>query len=170
MGPTRSRPRASLIHRHKTSGRPDASRDTQKRLRRDLNPDALVHVRTARFRSSPQTQVGSAEKLHRASVRSPIQATRRGPPQRVNHDGDHVCPPSAIRTGRLQSVTRCPPPAYQPGRLPGALPLSSGDARLGVGFPLRCFQRFALPNVATQRCRFSDNWPTSGSSSPVLSY
>jgi len=43
-------------------------------------------------------------------------------------------------------------------------------ARLGVGFPLRCFQRLSRPNVATQRCRFPDNWHTSGSSNPVLSY
>ena len=45
-----------------------------------------------------------------------------------------------------------------------------GDTRLAEGFPLRCFQRFARPNVATQRCRLPDNWSTSGSSSPVLSY
>ena len=48
--------------------------------------------------------------------------------------------------------------------------LSSGETRLGEGFPLRCFQRFARPHVATQRCRLPDNWPTSGASSPVLSY
>ena len=46
----------------------------------------------------------------------------------------------------------------------------SGETRLGEGFPLRCFQRFARPDVATQRCRLPDNWPTSGPSSPVLSY
>ena len=46
----------------------------------------------------------------------------------------------------------------------------SGVSRLGVGFPLRCLQRFAWPNVATQRCRFPDNWLTSGSFIPVLSY
>jgi hypothetical protein len=45
-----------------------------------------------------------------------------------------------------------------------------GEPRLGAGFPLRCFQRFAHPDVATQRCRFPDNWHTSGPSSPVLSY
>jgi hypothetical protein len=80
------------------------------------------------------------------------------------------CSPSTIRTARLQSVTRGPPAAYQPGHLPGVLPLSSGDARLGEGFPLRCFQRFARPHVATQRCRSRDNWRTSGASTPVLSY
>src|SRR5215218_5947310 len=48
--------------------------------------------------------------------------------------------------------------------------VTDGDTRLAEGFPLRCFQRFARPNVATQRCRLPDNWSTSGSSSPVLSY
>jgi hypothetical protein len=48
--------------------------------------------------------------------------------------------------------------------------LSDGETRLGAGFPLRCFQRFAHPDVATQRCRLPDNWHTSGPSSPVLSY
>ena len=50
----------------------------------------------------------------------------------------------------------------------GGLP--HGISYLGVGFPLRCFQRLSLPNVATQRCRWRDNWYTSGSSIPVLSY
>ncbi len=79
-------------------------------------------------------------------------------------------PPSAMSTGRLRSVARRPPPASLPGRLPGAFLLSNGEPRLGVGFPLRCFQRFAHPDVATQRCRLPDNWITSGPSSPVLSY
>ena len=30
---------------------------------------------------------------------------------------------------------------------------SSGECRLEEGFPLRCFQRFTRPHVATQRCR-----------------
>jgi hypothetical protein len=48
--------------------------------------------------------------------------------------------------------------------------LQCGETRLGQGFPLRCFQRFARPNVATQRRPLPDDWPTSGSSTPVLSY
>jgi len=48
--------------------------------------------------------------------------------------------------------------------------LRSGSAHLGVGFPLRCFQRLSLPNVATRRCRWRDNRYTSGWSIPVLSY
>ena len=48
-----------------------------------------------------------------------------------------------------------------------------GGARnpyLGAGFPLRCFQRLSLPNVANQPCRWRDNWHTRGSSTQVLSY
>jgi len=43
-------------------------------------------------------------------------------------------------------------------------------SHLGRGFPLRCFQRLSCPHVATQQCRWHDNWNTSGASTPVLSY
>jgi hypothetical protein len=79
-------------------------------------------------------------------------------------------PPSTMSTASLRSVTRRPRAASLPGVLPGVLLLSNEKAHLGAGFPLRCCQRLSLPNVATQHCRFSDNWHTSGSSSPVLSY
>jgi hypothetical protein len=91
----------------------------------------------------------------------------RAPGHTTGRDRD---PPSAMSTGRLRSVTGRPPPASLPGRLPGAFLFSDGESRLGAGFPLRCFQRFAHPDVATQRCRLPDNWLTSGPSSPVLSY
>ena len=42
--------------------------------------------------------------------------------------------------------------------------------RLEAGFPLRCFQRLSLPNVANQPCSWRNNWHTRGSSVPVLSY
>lgn len=45
-----------------------------------------------------------------------------------------------------------------------------GRPHLGAGFPLRCFQRLSLPNVANQPCPWRDNWHTRGSSVPVLSY
>ena len=45
-----------------------------------------------------------------------------------------------------------------------------GISHLGVGFTLRCLQRLSLPNLATQLCHWYDNWCTSGSSIPVLSY
>jgi len=48
--------------------------------------------------------------------------------------------------------------------------LAPGTPYLGVGFPLRCFQRLSFPSIATQLCRWHDNWCTRGSSIPVLSY
>ena len=49
-------------------------------------------------------------------------------------------------------------------RLPG------GKPHLETCFPLRCFQRLSLPNVANQPCSWRNNWHTRGSSIPVLSY
>src|SRR5262245_51619706 len=45
-----------------------------------------------------------------------------------------------------------------------------GIPNLEGGFPLRCFQRLSLPNIATRRCHWRDNRNTSGSSNSVLSY
>ena len=77
--------------------------------------------------------------------------------------------------GRLVLVGSAPYDAstasLSPGRLPGTFGgLRPGRAHLEGGFPLRCFQRFSRPHVATQRCRWHDNWYTSGASIPVLSY
>ena len=47
---------------------------------------------------------------------------------------------------------------------------TSGRVHLGVGFPLRCFQRLSHPCVATRRCSWQNNRCTSGTSNPVLSY
>ena len=41
---------------------------------------------------------------------------------------------------------------------------------LVMGFPLRCFQRLSLPNLATRRCNWRHNRFTIGLSIPVLSY
>ena len=37
-------------------------------------------------------------------------------------------------------------------------------------FTLRCLQRLSRPYIATQLCRWHDNWCTRGTSIPVLSY
>ena len=109
---------------------------------------------------------------HHVTVAPPAPASRTRPPrppQSPARPGSR--PASTIRTRQLQSVARCPPRAYPPGGLPGVSRAQGpGRSRLGAGFPLRCLQRFALPHVATQRCRLPDNWLTSGASIPVLSY
>ena len=48
--------------------------------------------------------------------------------------------------------------------------LGSGKSHLKASFPLRCFQRLSLPNLATRQCHWRDNRYTRGSSTPVLSY
>lgn len=48
--------------------------------------------------------------------------------------------------------------------------LSSGGSHLEVGFPLRCFQRFSAPEIATRLCQWLDNRHTSAPFIPVLSY
>ena len=45
-----------------------------------------------------------------------------------------------------------------------------GTSHLGVGFPLRCFQRLSRPYIATRQCHWHDNRNTRGTSTPVLSY
>ena len=48
--------------------------------------------------------------------------------------------------------------------------LRPGSVHLEVGFPLRCFQRLSLPDVATRQCPWRNNRYTRGQSVPVLSY
>jgi len=48
--------------------------------------------------------------------------------------------------------------------------LRPGKIGLGGSFPLRCFQRFSRPDVATRRCLWQDSRYTRGQSVPVLSY
>jgi hypothetical protein len=48
--------------------------------------------------------------------------------------------------------------------------LPPGKIRLEGGFPLRCFQRFSGPDIATRRCHGHDSRYTRGQSVPVLSY
>ena len=51
-----------------------------------------------------------------------------------------------------------------------AAPEGAWNPYLGAGFPLRCFQRLSLPNVANQPRHWRDDWHTRGSSTQVLSY
>ena len=45
-----------------------------------------------------------------------------------------------------------------------------GRPRFEGGFLLRCLQQLSRPHLATQRCSWRNNWCTSGTSIPVLSY
>ena len=77
--------------------------------------------------------------------------------------------------GRLGSVSSTPRGAStsDPSTRWSAGGLTStglGNPHLEACFPLRCFQRLSLPNVANQPCSWRNNWHTRGSSVPVLSY
>ena len=146
-------------------------------------------------RGMPPLLAGRPRALHCATSR-PLHASARGP----RRCGSEPRPRAREAPSRWRGPPRCRAPRRRWGsqsqdvrprplgrlgssRLPavhlppinpvicrGSYLIKSGDARLGEGFPLRCFQRFARPHVATQRCRSRDNWRTSGASTPVLSY
>ena len=52
----------------------------------------------------------------------------------------------------------------------GSYYIKYGKTHLKVGFPLRCFQRLSIPNIATLHCNWRYNRYTRGWSIPVLSY
>ena len=88
----------------------------------------------------------------------------------ITHDvGDEVIGRLVpVSSTGLQSLL--PHPAYQPSGLLGASHTQGvWKPHLEAGFPLRCFQRLSLPNVANQPCSWRNNWHTRGSSVPVLS-
>jgi hypothetical protein len=77
----------------------------------------------------------------------------------------------AISTARLKRsrVLHLPPINVVVSHGPSGT-LRSRSAHLGTGFPLRCFQRLSLPDIANRRCHWRDSRDTSGPSDPVLSY
>ena len=78
--------------------------------------------------------------------------------------------PRAISTGQLHTLLRFHLlPIKQVVFL---CPYSMKDERshLRGCFTLRCLQRLSRPYIATQLCRWHDNWCTRGTSIPVLSY
>ena len=98
-------------------------------------------------------------------------ADRFDPPPALPARGGLCWVGRPISAGRLHSLAGRPRPVYQPRRLRGAFPPRGWwRTRLEAGFPLRCFQRLSLPNVANQPCSWRNNWHTRGSSVPVLSY
>ena len=78
--------------------------------------------------------------------------------------------PRAISTGQLHTL-----PCFH--LLPidqivylGPYSIKDERSHLRGSFTLRCFQRLSRPYIATQLCRWHDNWCTRGTSIPVLSY
>ena len=94
--------------------------------------------------------------------------TRPNPPQRK---GLESVPRSPVSTGRLH-----PSRGFHLRPIEHVFNMRATgtevprNPNLGAGFPLRCFQRLSLPNVANRPCRWRDNRHTRGPSTQVLSY
>ena len=108
--------------------------------------------------------------VHRASTSILVS----GCPRRLSltddeNNGDQAARP--ISTGQLHALqrfhTRPINVVVYDGPLGG---LRLGIPYLEVSFPLRCFQRLSVPDIATRRCHWHDNRITSGPSTRVLSY
>ena len=125
--------------------------------------------------------VGPLRSRHASTTRPiPHQAPAHIPSPIISNP--HPAPPPPGADARRPASPRPPGPVcstprgastagQSPGHLPGASrSLAAWRTHLAAGFPLRCFQRFSLPDVATQHCRTPHNWSTSGLSKPVLSY
>ena len=81
-----------------------------------------------------------------------------------------VASPRPISTGRLHALPHFHLRPINPVVCRGPYSITDGKPNLEASFPLRCFQRLSLPNVANQQCSWRNNWHTRGSSVPVLSY
>jgi hypothetical protein len=81
-----------------------------------------------------------------------------------------VTSPRPISTGRLRALLPSTSGLSTQSSAGGLTRLLGGKPHLETCFPLRCFQRLSLPNVANQPCSWRNNWHTRGSSIPVLSY
>ena len=147
VGPPRSRPRA-LRGRPPVAGSPAARRVPAQQASWRLFVSGVIS-RGLRARRARRSRWGT---------RPPRAGGARGFALGHEHCSAPVGRPPSTRSLATRSSSG------------GLTNLHCGETRLGQGFPLRCFQRFARPNVATQRRPLPDDWPTSGSSTPVLSY
>ena len=114
------------------------------RLRDHKKQRSLPSNERNHHRTRPDPTSGS-EKVCRVRPLVPVGSTPRG----ASTSGlSNTCSTCGLRT--LRGASRNP--------------------NLGAGFPLRCFQRLSLPNVANRPCRWRDNRHTRGPSTQVLSY
>ena len=85
----------------------------------------------------------------------------------IAHDGR----PNLIKESTLDPhAVRRALGGFEAARMGPLGDLCPGRSHLEARFPLRCFQRLSLPNIATRPCHWHDNRNTRGSSTPVLSY
>ena len=78
--------------------------------------------------------------------------------------------PRAISTGQLHALLRFHLLPIDQVVFLGPYSIKDERSHLGGCFTLRCLQRLSRPYLATQLCRWHDNWCTRGTSIPVLSY
>ena len=134
-----------------------------------------------RFRSwrSGNRTTDANKTLHRYRFRDHKKTTllaiqRKKPPQDETRPSKRVgksVPRSPVSTGRLH-----PSRGFHLRPIEHVFNMRATgtevprNPNLGAGFPLRCFQRLSLPNVANRPCRWRDNRHTRGPSTQVLSY
>ena len=78
--------------------------------------------------------------------------------------------PRAISTDQLHTLLRFHLLPINQVVFLGPYSLKDERSHLRGCFTLRCLQRLSRPYIATQLCRWHDNWCTRGTSIPVLSY
>ena len=83
-----------------------------------------------------------------------------------------VKPHGRLGSLRSERIAALPRATYRRRSLrrPFRVLKAPGRVHLGDSFPLRCFQRLSVPNIATRRCNWRHSRDTSGSSDSVLSY
>ena len=99
-------------------------------------------------------------------VRPAVAPTRAGGIERINGQAARLISIGKLHNSRCVHIRPIDLVIFQE-------PLGDlrpGTSHLVEGFTLRCFQRFSLPHVATERYPWQDNSYTRGASIPVLSY
>jgi len=110
--------------------------------------------------SNPTRSAGLPPRTHTASRSQkdpPPRITQGNSPRPLVPVGSRHCCPSTAGLSSWSSPS-------------GLTWFPSEASHLEAGFPLRCFQRLSLPEIATRRCTWRHNRHTSAPSTPVLSY
>ena len=121
-------------------------------------PHAMAAETLLMFQSVHNTSVAGFSTVHR----EPLSGRK--------HQNGVLSSHRLISTGQLHALPRFHIRPINPVVWLGASRPKAWKSHLEAGFPLRCFQRLSIPNVANQRCSWQNNWHTRGSSNPVLSY